>query len=78
MTYEGILRGKTIELEDQPALPDGSRVTVDVLPEAAPRKGSPQAILQLVGTLTDEEAELILAGAKLARQVDPHLWEQPE
>jgi len=75
MTYRGIVRGKTIELESEPALPAGTRVTVDVFAEGVVRKGSPQAVLQLVGTLTPQEAEIIRAGAKLARKIDPSLWE---
>jgi hypothetical protein len=75
VTYKGVVRGRTIELESEPALPAGTRVTVDLFAEGAARKGSPQAILQLVGTLTPQEGELIRAGAKLARKIDPSLWE---
>ena len=75
MTFKGIVRGKTIELESETALPEGTRVTVDLSAEAPVRKGSPQAILGLVGTLSEEEGELIRAGSKAARRIDPSLWD---
>jgi len=32
MTYHGVIRGKTIELNGSPALPDGQDVTVEIHP----------------------------------------------
>lgn len=32
MTYHGVLRGKTIELDELPGLPDGQVVTIEILP----------------------------------------------
>ena len=39
------------------------------------QKGSPQAVLQLAGTLPPEEAEVILQAAQECRQIDWELWE---
>jgi hypothetical protein len=78
MTYAGIVRGNTIELENRTELPDGTRVHVDVVPQDSPRKGSPQAVLRLAGTLTNEEADTILAATQLNRRVDVELWEAVE
>lgn len=36
---KGIVRGKTIELEKEPGLPDGQRVSVTVLAETASGEG---------------------------------------
>ena len=55
-------------------LADGTRVRVNIAPEGRPRKGSPQAILELAGTLQPEEAEAILKAAGECRTVDPSLW----
>jgi hypothetical protein len=35
---KGIIRGKTIELEAEPGLPDGQEVSVTVAPATAPRR----------------------------------------
>ena len=32
MTYHGIIRGKTIELDEAPSLPEGQDVTVEIQP----------------------------------------------
>lgn len=32
MTYHGIIRGKTIELDSPPALPDGQNVIIEIRP----------------------------------------------
>lgn len=40
----------------------------------SPRRGSPEAVLKLVGTLTPDEAELIMQGASACRRIDPSLW----
>jgi hypothetical protein len=74
MTQKGTIRGNKIEMDDPIALPTGTRVEVEITPEPAVRKGSPEAILRLAGTLTDEEAEMILAGARSCRSIDPDLW----
>ena len=76
MGYKGTVRGKVIELDEPLPFEDGSRVHVTVAPEGAPRKGSPRAILPLVGTLTQEEAELIRKTTAEIRRIDPSLWER--
>lgn len=74
MVYHGRLRGNQIELDEHPALPDGTRVKVNVMLEDQPRRGSPAALLRLVGTLSDTEAEAILRAAQECRRIDPSLW----
>ena len=76
MNYKGTIKGSIIEMDEPLPLPEGSRVDVTVTPEARPRKGSPKAILQLVGTLTHEEAELIRKAVTEIRRVDRSLWEK--
>ncbi|MBM4081942.1 MAG: hypothetical protein FJ278_19710 [Planctomycetes bacterium] len=78
MTYKGTIRGNVIELDQAVPLSQGTRVEVDVKPvsETKPRKGSPQAVLQLAGTLTSEEAEAILKAAQECRRIDWELWKQ--
>jgi hypothetical protein len=72
--YTGIVNGKRIDLDASVPLPEGTRVRVSVAPESAPRKGSPDAVLRLAGTLSDEEADAILAAAQRCRRVDEALW----
>jgi hypothetical protein len=57
MGYKGTTKGKLIELEEPLPFADGTRVEVTVTPVPQPRKGSPQAVLQLAGTLTPAEAD---------------------
>lgn len=71
MGYKGTVRGNAIEVDEPLPFPDGSRVEVIVAPEGRPRKGSPKAVLQLAGTLTHEEAELIRKGAADAARRNP-------
>lgn len=57
---KALSREKVIELEKGLSFEEGTRVEVVVIavtPKTRPRKGSPQAILQLAGTLTEEEAK---------------------
>jgi hypothetical protein len=74
MSYLGTLKGNLIELDERPPLPEGSRVEVTLTHETVPPRSSPRAVLQLVGTLTHEEAEVIRKGAAAMRRVDPGLW----
>ncbi len=67
MTYRGIVRGNTIELENKLGLAEGTRVTVDLFPDSKPHRSSPQAVLRLAGTLSEAEAETILQGAQFVR-----------
>jgi len=76
MGYKGVVKGNVVELEDPIPFPDGTKVEVTVTPEPKPRRGSPKAILQLAGTLTNEEAEAILKAAQECRCVDWELWER--
>jgi hypothetical protein len=76
MGYTGTAKGKVIELEEPLPFADGTRVQVTVTLVPTPRKGSPTAVLQLVGTLTPAEAEAILQAAQACRRIDWDLWEQ--
>ena len=76
MGCKGTAKGKLIELEEPLPFADGTRVEVTVTPVPQPRKGSPQAVLQLVGTLTPEEADAILQAAQACRRIDWDLWER--
>ncbi len=76
MGHRGTVKGHVIELDEPLPFAEGTRVEVTVTLESKPRKGSPQAILQLAGTLTHEEAEAILKAAQECRRIDRELWEQ--
>lgn len=57
MSYKGTVKGNMIELEEPLPFKDGTPVVVSVrVVEIQPRKNSPEAWLQLAGTLTEEEA----------------------
>lgn len=57
MSYKGTVKGNMIELEEPLPFKDGTPVVVSVrVVEKQPRKNSPEAWLQLAGTLTEEEA----------------------
>jgi hypothetical protein len=70
MTYKGIVKGKTIELEDPLALPEGTEVDVEVhirpkhaLAASRAPKGSGQALLCLWDTpaqCAPEDVDLLL------------------
>ncbi len=75
MNYRGVIRGKSIELDEKPPLADGSPVEVTLVPAKKPRKGSPLSVLQMAGTLSQEEADAILQAAKECRKIDPELWQ---
>jgi hypothetical protein len=74
MTYKGVVHGDRIDLDDGVSLPEGTRVTVQIAPDGATMRGTPEALLALVGTLTTEEGERIAEGARRCRQIDPALW----
>jgi hypothetical protein len=61
-TMKGIVHGKTIELEDEPGLPDGQKVSVTVEPvSAASSPTSPDALESLrraAGTWAEDTEEL--------------------
>lgn len=58
MTYTGIAKGKTIELEERVPFPDGQRVKIAIEPILAKAKsGSPSDILTIVRSLPDIDVE---------------------
>jgi len=69
-----------IELDEPLALPEGTRVHLEIVGIGDPPlpKGSPQLVLQLLaGTLTEEEAEAIRKFVyEEIRRIDPELWQQ--
>lgn len=48
MAYRGVVRGKTIELEEPLPYPEGQSVNVSVEPLSTPSPGSPAAIRQVM------------------------------
>lgn len=74
MTYKGVARGRTIDLDEPVSLPEGTRVTVSIAADHSPRRGSPAAVLKMAGTLTIDEAESILHAAQSCRRVDESFW----
>ncbi len=79
MGYKGTVKGKVIELDEPLPYPEGTRVEVTVQPEKKPRKNSPQALLQIAGTLTEEEAEAIMKVVREhIRKIDWEMWRQDE
>ncbi len=77
MDFIGTAHGNRIDLDQSLPLSDGTRVRVSVHPENGHRRGDPERLLKLVGTLSDQEAETILKAAQGLRQVDPSLWADP-
>ena len=76
MTRLGTIRGNAIELDQAAPYPDGTSVEVTLSVRDALR-GSPAAVLRLVGSLSREEAEIIRSGAAEARSIDGELWDLP-
>jgi hypothetical protein len=75
MAYKGTVKGQIIELDDPLPWADGTRVDLTVTPESAPRKNSPQAWLELVGTLSEEEADaMLLEVQKHMRRIEWEMW----
>jgi hypothetical protein len=75
MIYKGVVKGQAIELDEPLPLADGTRVELTVAPESEPRKNSPQAWLELVGTLSEEESEVLLTDVREhLRRVDWDMW----
>lgn len=73
---KGTVRGRVIEMDEPLPLAEGTRVEVAVQPESKPRKGSPEAVLQLASTLTDEEAQIIMEQVQTLRHIDAELWQE--
>lgn len=77
MSVKGTVRGNVVELDEPLPFADGTRVEVTVAPEEeAPRRNSPQAWLQLVGTLSHEEAEAIRQAVREIRRIDWEMWQE--
>ncbi len=75
MAYKGTVKGQIIALDDPLPWADGTRVDLTVIPESRPRKNSPQAWLQLVGTLSEDEADAMLTDVqKQMRRIEWEMW----
>ena len=78
MQYTGIVRGKIIEFNKVLPFKKGDWVKVKITPEEEPLKGTPDALLKLVGTLTEEEASIFLQTEKECRKIDWEMWQGAE
>ena len=75
MACKGTVKGQRIELDAPLPWADGTRVDLTMTPESEPRKNSPQAWLQLVGTLSEAEADAILTEVqKQMRRMEWDMW----
>jgi hypothetical protein len=78
MIYTGTIKDNVIIFEHRLPFADGLQVSVNIV-AFSPPKGSPQAWLTLfAGTVSTEEADRILQGARECRTVDPVMWEPAE
>lgn len=71
--FKGVVHGKTIELDQEPGLPDGQPVTVTVQPTPIGRKLPPgEGLRRAFGAWSEDAAELdeYLAWNRQQRQQD--------
>lgn len=66
--FQGVVRGKLIELDEETGLPDGQAVSIRVLPATSPGDG----IRRSAGAWTDggEELDEWLAAMRRSRQAE--------
>ena len=76
MDLEGTVHGNRIELDETIALPEGTRVKVQVIESVSkePKPGTVAALRQVLGILSEEDADELLKGAMESRRIDPELW----
>jgi len=75
MSYSGTVIDGHLQLDKPVALASGTRVEVSVAPEAKLGKGmSPEALLQMAGSLSEEDADALLMAAQECRQIDWSMW----
>jgi hypothetical protein len=75
MSYGGTVIDGRVQLDKPVTLASGTRVCVSIAPEAKLAKGmSPQALLRMAGSLSDEDADALLRAAKECRQIDWSMW----
>ena len=58
MTVKGVIRGKMIELEREPGLPDGQEVSVTVEPVPTPRLAPGEGLRRSFGAWAEDAEEL--------------------
>ncbi len=79
MCLMGVIRDGKVVLDQPAALPNGTRVEVALSPvrdsDTGPRPGSPEAVLLLAGTLSDQEADAIMRVVDEQRSVASRVWE---
>ena len=73
MSYSGTVIDGRLQLDEPVALASGTRVEVSVAPEAKLGRGmspqmSPQALLQMAGSLSEEDADALLLATQECRQ----------
>ena len=56
--FKGTVRGKTIELDREPDLPDGQRVTVTLHPAATPELPAGEGLRRACGAWAEDAEEL--------------------
>ncbi|MCS7187072.1 MAG: hypothetical protein N3B10_05335 [Armatimonadetes bacterium] len=62
MTYRGVVKGKIVELEGDPSIPEGTEVEVIVRERVRLHKGSPKLLAQVAEKephLTDEDVNAL-------------------
>ena len=74
MSYSGTVRDGRLQLDEPVTLASGTRVEVSVAPEAIPGKSSPEALLRMAGSLSEEDADALLLAAQECRQIDWRMW----
>jgi hypothetical protein len=74
MSYSGTVIDGRLQLDEPVPLASGTRVEVSVVPEAIPKKSSPEALLRMAGSLSEEDADALLLAAQECRQIDWHMW----
>jgi hypothetical protein len=75
MSYSGTVIDGCLQLDKPVPLASGTRVQVSVAPEAKLGNGmSPQALLRMAGSLSEEDANALLLAAKECRQIDRSMW----
>jgi hypothetical protein len=56
--FKGIVHGKTVELDQEPGLPDGQPVTVTLLPATAQKLAPGEGLRRAFGGWAEDAAEL--------------------
>jgi hypothetical protein len=74
MSYSGTVIDGRLQLDKPVALASGTRVEVSLAPEAIQEKSSPQALLRMAGSLSEEDADALLLATQECRKIDWSMW----